>query len=103
MNLRFNQFCGLANAHNQIFFVEFIKRSDGSLRKMLCRTGVGGRKDNIKGSTPAPWSDHDLLVVFDMQAKGFRSIPVDGIVRISIKGRKYVRSAFVDLFVDVGT
>jgi hypothetical protein len=50
-----------------IFYVEFIKRSTGTLRKMRCRTGV---KKHLKGGKKAYNSaSKGLLSIFDMEAK----------------------------------
>ena len=70
-----------------IFSVEFIKRSTGELRKMTCRLGV---KKHLKGGSKAynP-KKHNLLTVFDMQAKGYRSIPVDAVQKLSINGQTF--------------
>jgi len=75
-------------ADGKIFQVEFIKRTTGELRKMKCRLGVkkylrGGKK------TFSP-KDKQLLTVFDMEAKGYRSIPVEGIRLLKIGGQSFV-------------
>ena len=70
-----------------IFNVKFIKRTTGELRSMTCRLGVqrhlsGGKKafnDKTK----------DLLTVFDMKNKGYRSIPVDGIQELRVNGQSF--------------
>jgi len=49
-------------------YVEFIKRSTGTLRKMKCRTGV---KKHLKGDKKGYSSAaRGLHTVFDMEAKG---------------------------------
>lgn len=70
-----------------IFSVKFIKRTTGELRSMTCRMGV---QKHLKGGAKA-FNDKskDLLTVFDMQAKGYRSIPVDGIQSLSINGQSF--------------
>lgn len=70
-----------------IFNVKFIKRTTGELRSMTCRMGV---QKHLKGGAKA-FNDKskDLLTVFDMQAKGYRSIPVDGIQSLSINGQSF--------------
>ncbi len=70
-----------------IFSVEFIKRTDGSLRKMVCRLGV---KKHLKGGQKAySTKAHNLLTVFDMENKGYRSIPVDAIQRLCVNGQTF--------------
>jgi len=82
----------LANLHNlvadgAIFSVEFIKRTDGSLRKMVCRLGV---KKHLKGGSKAyDAKAKNLLSVFDMEKEGYRSIPVEAIQRISVHGQTF--------------
>lgn len=84
------EFVDRARESGHIFGVEFVKRTDGALRSMVCRTGVTkGTHGGSMGYNPA---DHGLLSVYDMEAKGFRSIPVDAIVRLSMEGTKYVPS-----------
>lgn len=72
------------NLLNGLFFtVEFIKK-DGTIRKMNCRTGVkkylsnNGKK--IKLSSPI---DNGILRVYDIHAKGYRSINLDTIKKIN--------------------
>jgi WYL domain-containing protein len=70
-----------------IFSVEFIKRSNGELRKMVCRLGV---KKHLRGGNKAYDSkQYNLLTVFDMEQKGYRSIPVDAIQRLSVNGQTF--------------
>lgn len=70
-----------------IFYVEFIKRSTGALRKMKCRTGV---KKHLKGGKKAYSSAaKGLLTVFDMETKGYRSIPIEAIKRLTVGGQSF--------------
>ena len=70
--------------NGQFFTVEFIKK-DNTLWKMNCRTGVkkylvsNGRK--IKTVSPL---ENGILKVYDLGAKGYRSINID-----TIKSIKY--------------
>ena len=80
------------NLHNlvadgAIFSVEFVKRSDGTVRKMVCRTGVGKYLHGGKAAYEA--KSRNLLTVFDMEAKGYRSVPVDAIKRLSVGGQTF--------------
>ena len=70
-----------------IFGVEFIKRSDGTLRKMVCCLGV--RKHLKGGANAYDPKQHDLLCVFDMEKDGYRSIPVDAVRRLSVNGHTF--------------
>lgn len=81
----------LKRKHYQKFFaVEFIKRTDGTLRHMRCRLGVF---KHLKGGPRAyDPKAHGLLTVFEPE-KGYRSIPLDSLRAITLEGRKYaVRS-----------
>lgn len=68
--------------------VTFVKRGDGTTRRMLCRTGV------TKGVTGRGASydarSRGLLPVYDVQAGGWRSIPADAVVEVRA-GRRVVR------------
>ncbi len=71
----------------QIFSVEFIKRTDGSLRRMVCRLGV---KKHLKGGTAAyDAKEHNLLTVFDMENRGYRSIPVEAVQSLTVHGQTF--------------
>lgn len=83
------EFVDRARESGHIFAVEFIKRTDGSIREMLCRTGV--TKGTHGGSMGYDPKDHGLLSVYDMQKQGFRSIPVENILHLSMGGQRYER------------
>lgn len=71
----------------KVFGVEFIKRSTGELRRMNCRLGV---TRHLKGGNKAyRASEKQLLTVFDMTNKGYRSIPLEGIQRVSVGGQTF--------------
>jgi hypothetical protein len=74
----------------KVFSAEFIKK-DGSNRQMLCRFGVksylkGGEWANGQAGKP---EDHWLAVVFDMEKKGYRSIPLNRLHRLRVEGQEY--------------
>lgn len=73
----------IRNSSGRIFAVEFVKRSDGTLRMMNCRTGVS---KGVKGVGSYDAEEHNLIRVFDMHRNAFRTIPVEGIRRIKIDG-----------------
>jgi hypothetical protein len=85
---RFNR----ANLRNlvqdgQIFSVEFIKRTTGELRRMVCRLGV---KKHLRGGTAAyDAREHNLLTVFDMEKNGYRSIPVEAVLSLTVHGHTF--------------
>lgn len=83
------EFVDRARETGHIFAVEFVKRTDGTVREMICRTGVTkGTHGGSMGYDPA---NHGLLSVYDMQRQGFRSIPVDAVLHLSMDGRRYER------------
>jgi hypothetical protein len=79
-------------AGNTIFTVTFRKRTTGRWRKMVCRLGVAIGVKGADGRGPAynP-KDYWLLPVYDVQKNAWRSIPMDQIVCITIRGRKYTQ------------
>jgi len=71
----------------KIFHIEFIKRTTGELRKMRCRLGVTKHlKGGDKKYSPKA---KQLLTVFDMESKGYRSIPVEGICSLTVGGQLF--------------
>jgi hypothetical protein len=69
-------------AKGRIFSVEFTKK-DGTLRKMVCRTGV---KAHLKGGElPYDPMTKGLLPVFDMVAQDYRMINLNTITNISLE------------------
>lgn len=75
-------------ADSRFFNVEFIKRSTGELRTMQARLGV---KKHLEGGSKA-YDDKtkNLLTVFSTDANGYRSIPIDLIQSMTVKGTTYV-------------
>lgn len=84
----------IRGSEGKMFSIRFIKRTDGSEREMVCRTGV---KSRLAGGEPAyDPKDYKLINVFDMHApakkgsteKGdYRSIPIEGIIQIKMEGK----------------
>jgi hypothetical protein len=76
-----------AVSDGKIFSVEFTKRTTGEQRLMVCRLGV---TSHLKGGTKK-FDDREknLLTVYDVQKNGYRSIPLDAIIRVKIGGRVY--------------
>lgn len=69
---------------NQIQACKFVKRTDGTIREMNFRLGV---KKYLKGGDAAySFEEKKLIPVYDMQAKGYRSIPIEGITEIALHG-----------------
>ena len=61
------------NLRGRMFGATFIKK-DGSIRKMNCRTGVA---KYIKGGSKPLYSYDNLVRVFDLKKKGYRTINID--------------------------
>lgn len=70
----------------KIFSVVFDKRTTGDVRRMLCRGRV---RYTAKGTKPYDPRKHSLVVVYDMERQGWRSIPLDAILQIKTSGVTY--------------
>lgn len=68
----------------RFFKVRFVKRTDSSVRDMVCRVGV--RKYLAGGEKPFEDRDHGLITVFDVQKRAYRSFPVDNILQLRAHG-----------------
>jgi hypothetical protein len=78
----------LTATEGRIFSVRFTKRTTGEERTMTARTGV---KKHLRGGDAAySFSAKSLLSVYDLNAKGYRSIPLDGIISLREGGEEYV-------------
>jgi len=67
----------LISNKNKMFSVDFIKK-DGTLRKMSCI---------YKGEGEIP--KEPKLLVWDIQNKGWRSIPLDRVYGVRMLGKEY--------------
>jgi hypothetical protein len=77
----------LTATEGKIFSVKFVKRTTGEIREMVARTGV---KAHLKGGDAAyKFSDKGLVSVYDIQAKGYRTIALEGIVSLKSGGEVY--------------
>ena len=71
---------------DKCFAVVFLKKS-GELRPMNCRLGV---KKHLKGGKLSYNAEaRNNLIVFDMQKEGYRTINLDTLITISMKGVEY--------------
>lgn len=72
----------------RFFSVTFIKRTTGSKRRMICRSGV---KKGVTGEgrkfTPA---NHDLIPTFSVDSDGHRHIAIEGLLEARIGGVHYI-------------
>lgn len=73
---------------NQFFTVTFVKRTNGDIRTMNCRKGVrkGVRGEGLRFDPVAK----DLVGVFDIPKGQHRFISLDQLVRISLRGKRYI-------------
>lgn len=76
----------IKSTNGAIFSVSFVK-ADGTLRDMVCRTGVT-KGVNGKGQAFTP-SDYDLVTVFDLQRDAHRMIRLNTLRRITANGRTF--------------
>jgi hypothetical protein len=71
---------------NRMFSLQFIKK-DGTKRVMLARFNVSkgltgkGAKYNAE--------DYNLMTVFDMNKNAYRSVPLDRLLWLRTKGKRY--------------
>lgn len=69
-------------------FTALFTKTDGTKRKMNCRIGV---QKNLNGNglayNPA---DHNLITVFDMQLKDYRTLSLDRLIALQVNGEFYV-------------
>lgn len=63
----------LKSTNGKFFVVTFVKK-DGSIRKMVCRFGV---TKGVKGTGHALKEDSNIVRVYDIQKKEFRSINLE--------------------------
>lgn len=85
--MELSEFKGLV-ADGKFFSVKFIKRTDGRMRTMLCRTGVIPPPSPHAGERHWNPDDKGLLQVWDCHAKGYRMIPVENLREISAHGQR---------------
>ena len=65
----------------------FRKRSNGEIRTGTFRIGV---TKHLRGGERAyDPADHDLITVFDLNRRGYRSVPVEGLLAIVANGNYY--------------
>lgn len=75
-------------SNHRVFRADFLKRTTGEMRTMLCMFGV---KKHLKGGKAAyHFGDKGLLSVFDINKQAYRSIPIDNIRLIKSAGIVYL-------------
>jgi len=70
-------------ANGKIFSVIFTKRTDGTTRRMVCRTGV--RKVCSGGGRAYDPESKGLLTVYDFEKKAYRMIPAEGVIELTAR------------------
>jgi hypothetical protein len=78
----------ILNQEGKMMSVEFIKRTNGEVREMNCRTGV--RKHLSGEGSKYSFKDNDLISVFDLQKNGYRTINARAITKVRAGGREYI-------------
>ena len=76
----------LESRDGQLVGLDFIK-ADGADRKMTCRLGV--RKHLKGGVNTVEGADRPYLVMFDMQAAGYRSVNLATVTCVRANRRTY--------------
>ena len=72
----------------QIFSVDFIKRTTGEKRHMVCRKGV--KKYLAGGIKKYSAKAKNLVTVYDVQKEGYRSINLDSIISMKMHKNSFV-------------
>ena len=71
---------------DQFFSVVFLKKN-GEVSPMNCRLGV---KKHLKGGKLSyNTKERNNLIVFDMQKEGYRTINLDTLINVNMKGVEY--------------
>lgn len=77
----------LRSLNGKFFTIEFIKRTTGENRVMRATTNY---QSKLKGGTlNYDATEKQLIPVWDLDKKQFRSIPTDAVLRISALGNNY--------------
>ena len=76
----------------RFFGVKFVKRTDNSVRTMLCKLGVvnwGGDKQITGGGLKFDPEAKRLLPVFDVNKRAYRMVNLDTIIHLRFGGKTY--------------
>jgi len=77
----------LRSSAGRLFSVWFVKRSDGTLRHMTCRTDVA--KGTTGGQLAFDPQDRDLLGVYDVHKRAYRFIPLENVLALKVDGKAF--------------
>jgi len=98
----------IKNTHGKIFSVVFRRKRDkverdpntgekvvvakaGDLREMNCRTEVKSKLATPNGEGKKyVFSQHELVSVYDLVAKGYRSFAWKNVISMKVNGEKYI-------------
>lgn len=71
------------------FYVEFVKRTNGELRKMICRRGVS---QFVKGTSQVDTrqvdTKNECLTVYEFSTGSYKRIPLDAVLALHINGKR---------------
>ncbi len=74
----------ITSSNGRFVSLAFTKRTTGEIREMLCRLHV--RKHLAGGESAYNFSEKGLIPVWDRTKQEYRSVPIEGITRIKIRG-----------------
>lgn len=69
---------------NKSFWVRFKKRTTGEIREMYATTDLSAHtfKQKPEDSKISSWEASKLMLVWDLEKKGLRSIPLENVIAI---------------------
>jgi hypothetical protein len=76
-------------AGGTIFSCHFVKRTSGEERTMVCKMPAIPDNECNPSASPSRFFNNGLLLVWDMQKKGYRTVPLDSIQWIKIRGEVF--------------
>ena len=87
LTVKRNEVVNLFQANKDRIFTVLFTKKDNTLREMNCRLGVKKHlKGGVKKYNPI---DYNLLGVFDMQKKGYRTINLSTLKTIALNKKVY--------------
>lgn len=72
----------------KFYSVQFITRGNGSKRVMNCRNNVHKYVTGAGAAYNA--EDHNLINTYSVDSKGYRSIPIEGLIGATVQGVTYL-------------
>ena len=75
------------DTHGEIFTCRFIKRSTGQERVLVGKLGVTEFLKN--GELPYDKKEKGLISVYDIENNGYRMIPIDGLLEVTVGDKVY--------------